>query len=110
MGLLPNANNNNNANSMPSMRIPKMTADHNVQKDESHRKCCGINKPSEIDVQCDQCEDFVHGKCVGIYAPEQMPGIWFCFECNGSWPKSNTLYDRLAAILHAMKKHRYSSG
>ena len=83
---------------------------HNNQRashDENYRKCCGRNVKTALDIQCDGCEDWVHGECCGIQEAGQIPGIWFCFQGNGNWPKSHILYDRLGAILYAMKKTRY---
>jgi hypothetical protein len=94
-------NNNDNDNDNGDIIIIDK---NNKNKDPNYRKCCGTTKPSTLNIQCDKCEDFCHGECCGIHSADKIPSIWFCFECNGNWPKANILYERLAAVLHSVKK------
>lgn len=69
-------------------------------------KCCGSERMKELMVHCCKCKDVLHGECCEIYSAAQISETWLCFECTGSWPKNRILYDRLAAVLHAIRKQK----
>jgi hypothetical protein len=59
---------------------------------------CRTNDTSGFMIQCDACEDWFHGRCVGIrQAQSKYIDLFYCKECQEKDPQLHTQYSSLAA-------------
>ena len=64
-------------------------------------------------VQCDKCDAWYHGPCVGLNSKEEAAVIkrWFCFDCRSKHgvPKSFEAEMALAASIGSSKRPGWQS-
>ena len=68
---------------MSSEKVPRtIQIDSEEEDDDGETRCvCGSVSDKGLMVQCDKCEIWQHGVCVGFKAEDQVPDQWFCTRC-----------------------------
>merc|ERR1712137_476373 len=56
--------------------------DSESDEDDGETRCvCGSLSDKGLMVQCDKCEAWQHGVCVGFKEEDEVPDNWFCARC-----------------------------
>lgn len=51
-------------------------------EDDGEIRCiCGRDVDKGLMIQCEKCEVWQHGSCLGIKSDKQVPDDWFCSDC-----------------------------
>ena len=74
--------------------------DSESDEDDGETRCvCGSLSDKGLMVQCDKCEAWQHGVCVGFKEEDEVPDNWFCARCEA----------KLATVGFSLFLHMFSA-